>query len=253
MGPPRFWDAHGRHRWRLRLLYHGNERCWDSGHPVVRAHDRSAGGAHSNPFTTFTVGAAGLFTATSTGYPTPTLGDTGPWPSGVAFHDNGDGTGTLSGTPGTGTGGIYDSTLSAQNGVGSPATQSFALTVNEAPWFTSSAATTFTSGSASSFDFTTLGWPLPSYTETGTLPAGVTFVDNGNGTATLAGTPAAGTGGVYTFSVEASNSVTSTTETFTLTIDQQAVITSGSSATFVIGTAGSFSVDRRGTPHRHSR
>ena len=202
----------------------------------------------SNPFTTFTVGAAGLFTATSTGYPTPTLGDTGPWPSGVAFRDNGDGTGTLSGTPGTGTGGIYDSTLSAQNGVGSPATQSFALTVNEAPSFTSSAATTFTSGSASSFDFTPLGWPLPSYTETGTLPAGVTFVDNGNGTATLAGTPAAGTGGVYTFSVEASNSVTSTTETFTLTIDQQAVITSGSSATFVIGTAGSFSVDTAGYP-----
>ena len=32
---------------------------------------------------------------------------------------------------------------------------------------------------------------------TGALPAGVTFVDNGDGTATLAGTPAAGTGGAY--------------------------------------------------------
>ena len=28
--------------------------------------------------------------------------------------------------------------------------------------------------------------------ETGALPSGVTFIDNGNGTATLAGTPAGG-------------------------------------------------------------
>ena len=202
----------------------------------------------SNPFTTFTVGASGLFTATSTGYPTPSLADTGPWPTGVSFRDNGDGTGTLSGIPGAGTGGIYDSTLSAQNGVGSPATQSFALTVNEAPSFTSSSGTTVTTGTASTFDFTTLGWPLPSFNETGALPSGLTFHDNGDGTATLSGTPAAGTGGMYTFSVAISNSVTSTSETFTLTIDQQAAITSASNATFVIGTTGSFSVHTTGYP-----
>ena len=42
------------------------------------------------------------------------------------------------------------------------------------------------------FTVTTAGTPTPAITVTGTLPAGVTFVDNGDGTATLAGTPAAG-------------------------------------------------------------
>ena len=36
---------------------------------------------------------------------------------------------------------------------------------------------------------TTTGFPISALTETGALPTGVTFVDNGDGTATLAGTP----------------------------------------------------------------
>ena len=43
--------------------------------------------------------------------------------------------------------------------------------------------------------------------ETGALPDGVTFVDNGDGTATLAGTPAAGTGGTYPITITATNGV----------------------------------------------
>ena len=40
---------------------------------------------------------------------------------------------------------------------------------------------------------TTAGFPTATtLTKTGALPAGVTFTDNGDGTATLAGTPAAG-------------------------------------------------------------
>ena len=58
--------------------------------------------------------------------------------------------------------------------------------------FTSAAATTFTAGSAGTFTVTTTGNPAPAITSSGALPAGVTFVDNGDGTATLAGTPAAG-------------------------------------------------------------
>jgi hypothetical protein len=40
--------------------------------------------------------------------------------------------------------------------------------------------------------------PTPSLTESGVLPSGVTFTDNENGTATLSGTRASGTGGTYT-------------------------------------------------------
>ena len=40
-----------------------------------------------------------------------------------------NGTATLSGTPAAGTGGTYPLTFTAVNGVGSPATQSFTLTV----------------------------------------------------------------------------------------------------------------------------
>ena len=66
---------------------------------------------------------------------------------------------------------------------------------------------------------TTTGFPTSALTETGALPAGVTFVDNGDGTATLAGTPAAGTGGTYPLTITAANGVTpDATQSFTLTV-----------------------------------
>ncbi|HVM64663.1 MAG TPA: putative Ig domain-containing protein [Acidimicrobiales bacterium] len=42
-------------------------------------------------------------------------------------------------------------------------------------------------------------------TETGTLPAGVTFTDNGNNTATLSGIPAIGSAGTYPVTIQATN------------------------------------------------
>ncbi len=54
--------------------------------------------------------------------------------------------GVLSGTPAAGTGGSYPITLTATNGVGTPATQSFTLTVDEAPAITSADTTGFTVG-----------------------------------------------------------------------------------------------------------
>ena len=70
------------------------------------------------------------------------------------------------------------------------ATQSFTLTVNQAAAITSADSTTFTAGTLGTFTVTTTGFPISALSETGALPTGVTFVDNGNGTATLAGTPA---------------------------------------------------------------
>ena len=85
--------------------------------------------------TTFQVGVAGTFTVTTTGIPTPSITESGALPAGVTFLDNGDGTGTLSGTP-TATG-TFAITFTAQNGVGPNGTQTFTLTVNQAPAITS--------------------------------------------------------------------------------------------------------------------
>ena len=51
------------------------------------------------------------------------------------------------------------------------------------------------------------GSPTASLTESGTLPSGVTFVDDGNGTATLAGTAATGAAGTYHLTITAANGV----------------------------------------------
>ena len=47
----------------------------------------------------------------------------------------------------------------------------------------------------------------------------MTFVDNGNGTATLSGTPAASTAGTYPLTITAANGVApNATQSFTLTV-----------------------------------
>ena len=81
----------------------------------------------------FTVGASSVFSVAATGYPAPTFSEAGALPSGLTFND---GTGLLSGTPATGTGGTYALTFMADNGVAPDATQSFLLTVDQAPAFT---------------------------------------------------------------------------------------------------------------------
>ena len=199
--------------------------------------------------TTFTVGQAGTFTVTTTGTPKPSITETGALPTGVTLVDNGNGTAALSGTPGAGTAGSYPITLTAHNGVGTDATQIFTLTVNTAPVITSANSTTFTVGQAGTFTVTTTGTPTPTITETGVLPTGVTLVDNGNGTATLAGTPGPGTSGTFQITIKAHNGIgTDATQTFTLTVNQAPAITSANSITFTVGTAGSFTVTTTGTP-----
>jgi Tol biopolymer transport system component len=171
--------------------------------------------------TTFTVGSAGTFTVTTSGTPTvATINETGALPTGVSFNDNADGTATVSGTPGGGTGGMYPLTITAANGVLPNATQSFTLTVNQAPAITSANAATFAVGSAGTFTVTTSGFPTAAtITTTGALPAGVSFTNNGGGTATLSGTPASGTGGSYPLTITAANGVLpNATQSFTLAV-----------------------------------
>ncbi len=97
-----------------------------------------------------------------------------------------------------------------------------------APAITSANNATFTVGSAGTFTVTTTGVPTATISETGALPSGVTFTDNGNGTATLAGTPAAGTGGTYPITITAANGVLpNASQGFTLTITTPSFTLSG--------------------------
>jgi hypothetical protein len=203
--------------------------------------------------TTFTVGQAGSFTVTTTGSRPMLLSETPgvpPLPSGLHFS-NGNGTATLSGTPAADTTGTYTFTITATNVI-PPfiATQSFTLTVNQAPGITSPAGTTFIVGQAGTFTVTTSGVPNSTLSEAGALPSGVTFTDNGNGTATLAGTPPTGSGGAYPFTITATNGVTPVAiQSFILTVHPiTCTITSSAGTIFTVGQAGTFTVTTSGVP-----
>ena len=130
----------------------------------------------------------------TTGGPTAAITESGALPSGVTLVNNGNGTATLAGTAASGTSGSYPITITAANGVSPNATQSFTLTLNPVsapPAITSAGSTTFAVGTAGTFAVTSTGAPTAALSATSTpaLPSGLSFKDNGNGTATLAGTP----------------------------------------------------------------
>gem|GEM_PF-2486517 len=194
---------------------------------------------------TFTVGTNGSFTVCTTGVPTDAIVAGSGVPAWATFHDNGNGTATLSGTPPSGSGGTYPFTITASNGNGTAAMQDFTLTVDEPPTISSADHTTFTVGTPGSFAVTTSpeGYPAPPTITSGTLPAWLSLTDHGDGTATLAGTPPAGSGGVYDFSIGASNGVSpDASQPFTLYVDEPPSITSANHATFTVGLAGNFTV-----------
>ena len=188
-----------------------------------------------------TAGVGGTFVVTASGSPAPTLAATTALPTGVTFTPA---TGVLT-VDDTTPAGAYAITFTADNGVAPAATQNFVLNVNQAPAITSAAATTFTAGVAGSFQVTTTGFPVPILAVTGTLPVGVIF---DAGTGRLVGTPAAGTGGVYTLSVTATNSQGTATQPFVLTVNQIPAFTSAAGATFRGGSGGTFTVTATGFP-----
>jgi hypothetical protein len=192
---------------------------------------------------TFTTGRAGSFTATATGYPIPTFSlASGSLPAGVSLSSSG----LISGTPSATAGGRHLVTLKATNGVSPEATQSFTLSVNQAPAITSGDGATFTVGQAGTYQVVASGFPAPTFSvASGSLPDGVTLSAAG----LLSGTPAAGSGGIYRFAVQAANGVgNGATQAFTLTVNQGLAITSANQAIFTVGQAGSFTVTATGNP-----
>ena len=145
--------------------------------------------------------------------------------------------GTLSGTPSAA--GTTTFTVDVSDSAGNSTTGSLSLTVGgTAPSITSGVGATFTTGSAGSFTVTTQGHPTAALSRTGTLPTGVTFVDNHDGSATLAGTPEAGTAGSYPIAIDAVNGVSpNASQSFTLTVNPSGFrVTTSSLPDAVVGT-----------------
>ncbi len=136
-------------------------------------------------------------------------------PAGLTFTADTAGGGTISGTPSAGTGGVNPVTVTATN-AGGTATQSLSISVRERPAFTSAATYAGSLNQSFSFTVTTTGYPAASMSRSGTLPKGVAFRSNGDGTATISGTPLKQ--GTYPLTLTAKNSVGTTTQSFSLVV-----------------------------------
>ncbi len=142
----------------------------------------------------------------------------------------------------------YGSTTSGWESV-APGGTLTAYTAPTAPAITSGGSVTATAGSQLSFKVTTTGAPDPGLTEAGRLPAGITFTEGGQGTAVLSGVPAAGSGGVYPFTITGDNGVGSdAVQDFTLTVNAAPRFVSAASTSFTLGHARSFEVVAHGYP-----
>lgn len=194
----------------------------------------------------FTVGTARTVTAVGSPAPALTLVSGPSW---LSFTNNGDGTATLAGTPLVGSGGEYPVTVTADNGFTPTASQVIVITVTETPSITSAGALMLAVAEVANFTVTTSGgFPAAvSLQLTGILPSGLTFIDNADGTATIAGAPLGGRGGIHSVTVSASNASGLTTEQIlTLTVTEPVGITSESTATFIHGVSDSFTVTTSG-------
>jgi len=78
--------------------------------------------------------------------------------------------------------------------------------------------------------------------------AGLTFTDNGDGTATLAGTPAATAAGLKTLTFKARNYLGTTAQGFNLTVNVAPSITSAASKSVKTGAPFSMTIISKGNP-----
>lgn len=182
--------------YRLTVEVNGTDLCYSQAPTITSA------AAASTP-----VGEPFTFTATAAAVPSATL----TW-SGVEAVPGLSASGaTLSGTPNVA--GIYSLTVTASNGHGADAVQSFELTVSAPPVFTSATTASAVVDGPFAFDFAVDGVPAPTVTvDADSLPGWLTASG-----ASLAGTPTAA--GTYVVAATASSAAGVAGAELTITVE----------------------------------
>jgi cyclophilin family peptidyl-prolyl cis-trans isomerase len=195
----------------------------------------------SVPTTTGLLGTAYSFTSAASGFPAPTFSvPANALPTGLTLNPT---TGEISGTPSAT--GVFSGTLTASNGIGSNATQAFTITIHQVPVFTNGPPPSpAVVGTAYHFAYTASGFPVPTFSSTGTLPPGLSLSSAG----VISGTPT--TAGTYpNIVVTASNGIgTAPTQTISITVHRLPTITSSAPSAGVLGIAYSHSFTATGSP-----
>jgi iron transport multicopper oxidase len=205
------------------------------------------------PPTSATVGTPYSYTFAASGSPAPAFTvSSGSLPPGLTLQTL---TGVLSGTPTTP--GTYSFQVKAANTSGGNPAITPTITIgvgnaSTAPTITTTTtATSVQVGQALAFTVTASGQPVPALSAAGTLPSGISFTDNGDGSGTFGGTPANGTEGTYSVTLTASNGVSpSATQTFTITVTgiPPAFVNQSAPATATVGQAYSYAYTATGDP-----
>lgn len=139
---------------------------------------------------TFVVGRAGdAYEIEALGDPVPAIG-VDRLPAGLRLTTHGDGSATIEGTP-TGPVGTTTVEVRAQNASGT-SIATFPVVIQQAPAFIDRGPVVLGLGELSSVVLHTVGYPVPGISIDGDLPPGLSFVDNGDGTATVSGRPSGG-------------------------------------------------------------
>ncbi|MGA2521576.1 MAG: putative Ig domain-containing protein [Acidimicrobiales bacterium] len=181
------------------------------------------------------------------GVPRPSLSESGALPPGVTFTDHGNGTATLSGTPTSPAAASWPVVITATNSVRSTSSP-LTLSTIEPARFGTAATDTVAVGVPFNFPITATGSPTPVVSETGALPAGVSFADIGGGSARLSGTPEAGASPAYHLTLTALTGSVSRIQHFTLRVESAPVFTSAPSISVTAGKAFGFRIRATGTP-----
>ena len=154
------------------------------------------------------VRAGGIF---AYGYPAPTVTVSGKLPAGVTYSCPTPSAGNLTvcapvGLPEPGSGGTYPITMTAMNGIGSPASVQLVISVNQQPRFTSRSHLRVRAGQRVRFTIRTTGFPTPSLEVSGKLPPHLKITVYRSGNALISGTAArSARGHTYKLKIRASN------------------------------------------------
>jgi hypothetical protein len=123
------------------------------------------------------------------------------------------------------------------------------MSLGHEPAITSADSLVLQPGAYRAFTVTTSGTPTPVLSESGALPPGLVFRPNGNGTATIYGTPPANATASYRVTITALNGVgRAAVQVLGISFGRAPAITSAASLVLHRGVYGTFAVTTSGSP-----